>query len=181
MAGVGLGGSRLFFILSPWEISTTKTKEESKNSLFFFHSRVGKRKTWMTHVRKSDWTCCRIKIIPHLTRCGHKIKRLKTLTSNHMEEQCTHSASNLIISFPSLSSSRWGQGLRGWQTFCSFAEQYYLCMCNLKQLKRKMHITQSLQRQVWARIRRLATLPLIPGLTALPTGRQQQHTHLEER
>ena len=57
-------------------------------------------------------------------------------------------------------------------SFLSSADQYCICQQSEK---------EDAQWQVWARIRRLATLPLIRGLTVLPTGRQGQHTHLAER
>ena len=57
-------------------------------------------------------------------------------------------------------------------SFLPFADQYCICQQSEK---------EDAQWQVWARIRRLATLPLIRGLTGLPTGRQEQHTHLVER
>ena len=53
---------------------------------------------------------------------------------------------------------------------------------NLKKTQEEdADIEPSLPNSRCGRIRRLATLPLIPGLTALPTGRQEQHTHLVER
>ena len=61
------------------------------------------------------------------------------------------------------------------------SDRYCICLQSEKTQEEVADIEPSLPNSRCGRIRRLATLPLIPGLTALPTGRQEQHTHLVER
>ena len=63
----------------------------------------------------------------------------------------------------------------------SFSDRYCICWQSERTPEEDADIEPSLPNSRCGRIRRLATLPLIPGLTALPTGRQEQHTHLVER